>query len=157
MSSQLGKQTDRILSAVVIGINILIYLPIGLYFSWQFFRLRNDIFMYKRRPILVVITIVFVYIWMLIARTINIYHALENIATNPIILGIITDSGWLCVNICVLRLWLLFYDYKRGVHLSSMRWKTIIDSTTTPWTIKYKHFADIKYLILFALAQWSII
>eukprot|EP01083_Nonionella_stella_P239247 837552_1 len=122
----LNQVSSTALCVFVVMVNFFIYLPIGFYFTLKFWKLRDQTFIKKRRPVLVIISIVFIFLWMLGVRTVDIYGGLFPISTDPFsrhLLVLITDTGWLCVNAYVLRMWLLYYDYKKGVDLSSMRWK----------------------------------
>eukprot|EP01084_Bolivina_argentea_P093456 168071_1 len=153
----MDQQIPMILFIVILTINFAIYLPIGAYFTWKFWTLRNNIFIAKRRPLLVLISIIFIYAWLLGARTIDVYDVVYQIEGNKYVLVLITDTGWLCVNAVVVRMWLLYFDYKRANHLSSLRWKMKIDSTTTPWTLKHKYLSNLKYLMLVCLIQWLLL
>ncbi len=93
------EQIPVILFAVVIAINFAIYLPIGAFFTWKFWTLRNNVFIAKRRPLLVIISIIFIYAWMLGARTIDVYDVTYQIEGNKYLLVIVTDTGWLCVDV----------------------------------------------------------
>lgn len=150
----LDHENATIFAAIVLGINFFVYLPIGLYFSVRFWRLRGNAMIAQRRPFLVMMTIIFIYLWMLISRTINVADVIFGLLPSIYYVHLAIGAGWFCVALYGVRMWLLFYDYKRGEHLSAIRWKTKIDSASTPWTIKYKSSANLVYLIGFAFLHW---
>lgn len=150
-----------IFAIVVLAINFVLYLPIGVYFTRRFWIFRQQTMISKRRPLLVVMTVILIYFWMLISRTIDIFEDILKLIPRThgtrVAVHTFVDTGWICVALYAIRMWLLFYDYKRAEHLSQMRWRTKIDSTTVPWTIQYKSLSNLVYLISFAIIHWLII
>ena len=153
----LDDEALLILGGIVLGFNVLVYFPLGIIFALKFWRLRKNTFILKRRPKLVLSIVIVAYIYILIGRTSTVLDAINIIEPNLYVDVITTNNGWIAVNFVGFRMWLLFYDYKRGQHLSSLRWRIKIDPKTLPWTLKYKYLSNLKYLIIGAIVHWTLI
>ena len=152
----LDQHTASILAVIVISINFGIYLPVGAYCSLKFWRLRHDTLIAKRRPALVLASIVAIYIWMLAARTQYVLDTLLGSTASPYLSLLLVDVGWLCVNTVLLRMWLLWFDYQRATHLSAMRWRSQLNAAQLPWTVQLKRLANVRCLLALALSHWTL-
>eukprot|EP01084_Bolivina_argentea_P126359 223745_1 len=145
-----------IIYTALIAINTLILTPIVLFYTQKLRTLSNDpkqTLLSKRHPKSIIFLIITMLIYSVVCLPIAITPGI--IQSINYGLGLISfffgKSWYICCNIACYRLWLLYYEYTRGIHLKSTLWESQITKHTQHeyWTLKYNKLLSHKFSIFY--------
>lgn len=140
--------------AILHGVYIFLFTPLTAYYIrkiWTLYR-QNEPFITKRRPLVTIVSSVFLMIYGAVIKPITDYvRATHDAEWSPsstkyqVIFALIQLAQFASVFICV-RLWLLFYDYKHQIYGLNHRWKVTItkNEQVSSWTHTHKWLGDAK-------------
>ena len=160
---EISVQTYLIVFIAIQSIWTFILCPLSIYYTIQLWKLSksNIFFISKRRPLIVYLVVIFINIYMIIfpitTSLPHHYHPLHDFHIHEIEL-ILSDSLFLIAYIVLLRVWLLYYDYKYEAHLLSVQWKRHIlrQRDYKPWTLRHRWMGNTKIIIIAIITIWII-
>ena len=126
-------------------------------FIWYFFiailKHRENIFIKKRYPTLLMIILCLLAIDITILEPIRIvFIELKTIKTLHLnlekLMGIIyCDYQFITFEFIYLRLYLMYYDHKHAMQVRDIKWENIFNPNTSSWFTKHRHtFGSKKWL-----------
>ena len=134
--ADINKATAIISIILLAAIYLFICTPFTLYYTFKLYLLNKSRvpFIVKRHPLVVIIMVTLFAIYPIFIRPIaditllnDPYHAPSRISINFMLL----PTAFICI-----RLWLLYFDYKRELQTVDQKWKICINQTIKPWTQK---------------------
>ena len=159
MSSDLSSSQAFIWLLSIWGINLFVFTPFLLIAITEFYRERHDPFLSKRRPIIVILIIIFALFTLLIDGPLIIFNLTYKYILLPVIfIWGVNSSTFLFSQFLFLRAWILYFDFKSEEHLLDLKWMTIVRShkNTIPWTLKYKYLGNSTLLIILSILIYLI-
>eukprot|EP01084_Bolivina_argentea_P065695 119744_1 len=152
--------TTQIIYFIFVAINTLIIAPICCFYCYKFWMLRQQPLLSKRYPKLALSTIISCLIYSIFLRTLadlpRIIPSFNYGSVTKHVRLLFYNSSHIFYTITYYRIWLLYHDYKRGLHLISKQWQSKLISNHhnhTHWTIKYKFLSNkstvLRWLCLF--------
>ena len=154
--------TDDLKTATIILTLIwaTVFTPISLYYARSLWILKqqNVIYVNKRHPKVVILSIILLNIYPTIIRPVQELCIIYYGDTFTIWAIALANSMQYCVGILCVRLWLLFYDYTYELHSLSLKWKShLSDSLHIPWTIRHRWLGNAKIIVAIPLILTSLI
>eukprot|EP01083_Nonionella_stella_P008869 25675_1 len=143
-------------------INILIFTPICCYYTYKFWQLRDDPLLSKRYPMLTIYIIIAVLIHSTILRTIgDLPDIIPSINYGPFAYHIrllVYNAAHVYFALGIYRIWLLFYDYTRGLHLISRQWQSHLlnNDQDSYWTLKYTFLSPRSSALFWVCFVWVV-
>jgi len=159
----LSDTTTIYLFCIIESIFLLIFCPLSLYFTLKIWHLskREELFVIKRRPILVVVdVIIFNFTPLVFALSLLPSHidALNVFAPDvqTMVHEELANFFDLCVYLTLARVWLLFYDYKHSAQTLSYQWEKHIHCGVKkkPWALRFKPLGNSKIIHLVVIFCW---
>eukprot|EP01083_Nonionella_stella_P168976 571916_1 len=147
---------------ISVSTNVLILIPISCYHVRKLWLLRDDAVLSKRYPKLVILIFIVAMIHMTLFRTIadltTIAPSLHLDSKTPHIAIFLYNTRHICFSLLLYRIWLLYYDYTRGLHLISKQWQShLIDLNDTDyWTLKYTFLSHRSRTLYWICFLWLI-
>ena len=142
------------------GVYILLCTPLNVYYTYQIWSLykQNEPFITKRRPMVVIASSILFNIYGAICRPIADYLRATGTGPAHLMGALIQLYQIIPVFICI-RLWLLFFDYKKQIFALNHQWKCTITQKekATSWTHKYRCLGNGKIVSAVGLSFSGII
>jgi len=161
--SSLSDTTTIYLFCIIESIFILIFCPLSLYFTLKIWHLskREELFVMKRRPLLVVVdVIIFNFTPLVFALSLLPTHIDALNVFPPDIQTVVHEEMAnffdLCVYLTLARVWLLFYDYKHSAQTLKYQWEKHIHCgpEKKPWALRFKPLGNSKMIHLVVIFCW---
>ena len=160
---EISEQTYLILFITIQSIWTFIFVPSSIYYTIQLWKLSksNILFISKRRPSMVILTVICINIYMIIfplaSSLPHHYHALDQFHNHEIEI-IIGDTIYVIAYLVLFRVWLLYYDYQYEAHLLSVKWKRHIlkQRDYKPWTLRHRWMGNTKIIISMLITCWVV-
>ena len=159
---EINDQTAFIILCICESVYTLILMPISLYYSmelWELYKADKFIYIKKRRVHIVLITVFILNFYAIIVRSFTdlptVWVAI-NVLDNFNVRIALVDCIHLIVSILCARLWLIYYDWRKGVQSLSRQWKKHIlkQDDYIPWTIKKKWLGSNKIICTIVFITW---
>lgn len=146
----LSPLSIQILILVLLTVNFVIYNPIIIFYSFQFWKLRNESYFKKRHPYFVLAKVIAIQVYISVSRSINWIGKLSSNEYPKIMQE--SSNFFVILGVCaipmiIVRFWWLYFDYTHALQLRAMKWqKNIVQDIELPWTLKYRYLGNRKYL-----------
>lgn len=156
-----------IIFSIIQCIYMFVLCPITIYYTNQLWKLHKDkvLFITKRRPQSVIFGIILLNFYPIIVRLITdfpqIYPPLSHLMVREEIRMTLVDVAHLILYFLFSRVWLLYYDYERNMHLIRIQWQNHIKikrdgEKYTPWTLKHKNLGNTTVMAVIVIISWLI-
>ena len=158
---EINDQTAFFSICIIQLIYTIILMPISMYYAFELWKFnKSDIFIIKKRRVPIVLITVFIFnFYAIIVRLITDLPSVWSMAevlNNFNVRIALVDFIHLIVSILCARLWLLYYDWKKGSHSLSRQWKKHIlkQQDYIPWTVQKKWLGSNLIITLIVIVTW---
>lgn len=155
-----------VLALIGIALNILVFTPLAIYFTYLFYKNRHSLVISKRNVTVVLILAAFYIAYFLIEKNISLLirgHLLPHspslilLLVHCYIFPIIGYGAYYCT---LFRFWLLFYKTKFAFAQLDDKWKSIIDPKLHDenwWIANKQKYGSTRYLRKYFIYVWVLI
>ena len=139
---------------ILASVYILLWTPLNVYYTYQIWSLykQNELFITKRRPMVVIVSSISFNIYGAIIRPIADYLRATRTGSG-FLLGVLIQLIQIVLVFICIRLWLLFFDYKKQIYALNHQWKSTIThkEKVTSWTHTHRWLGNAKVVTAIGL------